>query len=129
MTRVLVAMTMGGLAAAVGQVMLRIGMQQVGELADFAPAALWRFGSAAVLNPWVVGGTALNAAFYALFLASLSWTGITVVLPLSAIEYAFAAVLAIALLGEVVSPLHWAGIALVTAGVALISFAADVSPR
>jgi|SoimicmetaTmtLMB_FD_contig_31_12364778_length_597_multi_3_in_0_out_0_2 drug/metabolite transporter (DMT)-like permease len=124
MTRVLMAMTVGGLAAAVGQVLLRIGMQQVGELASFAPAVLWRFGIATVVNPWVVGGTALNAAFYGLFLASLSWSGITVVLPLSAIEYAFAAALAIALLGEVVTPLHWAGILLVSAGVALISVGA-----
>jgi len=124
MTRVLMAMTLGGLAAAVGQVLLRIGMQQVGELASFAPAALLRFAAATVLNPWVVGGTALNAAFYAAFLASLSWSGITVVLPLSAVEYAFAAALAVAVLGEVVTPLHWAGIAFVTAGVALISFGA-----
>jgi drug/metabolite transporter (DMT)-like permease len=124
MTRVLVMMTAGGLAAAVGQVLLRIGMQQVGELASFAPAALWRFAIATVLNPWIIGGTALNAAFYAAFLASLSWSGITVVLPLSAVEYAFAAALAIAVLGEVVTPLHWAGIAFVTAGVALISVGA-----
>jgi len=124
MTRVLMVMTAGGLAAAVGQVLLRIGMQQVGELASFSPGVLWRFGLAAVLNPWVVGGTALNAAFYAAFLASLSWSGITVVLPLSAVEYAFAAALAIVVLGEVVTPLHWAGIAFVTAGVALISFGA-----
>ena len=101
----------------------RLG-QQVGELASFSPAVLWRFAVAAVLNPWVIGGTALNAAFYAAFLASLSWSGITVVLPLSAVEYAFAAALAIAVLGEVVTPLHWAGIAFVTAGVALISFGA-----
>ena len=124
MTRVLMAMTLGGLAAAVGQVLLRIGMQQIGELASFTPAGLWRFGLATVLNPWVVGGTALNAAFYAAFLASLSWSGITVVLPLSAVEYAFAAALAVAVLGEVVTPLHWAGIACVTAGVALISVGA-----
>lgn len=124
MTRVLVAMTVGGLAAAVGQVLLRIGMQQVGELAGFGPGALWRFGAAAVLNPWVIGGTALNAAFYALFLVALSWSGITVVLPLSALEYGFAALLAMAFLGEVVTPLHWTGIALVTAGVALISVGA-----
>jgi len=124
MTRVLMAMTLGGLAAAVGQVLLRIGMQQVGELASFTPVALWRFGVATVVNPWIVGGTALNAAFYAAFLASLSWSGITVVLPLSAVEYAFAAALAVAVLGEVVTPLHWAGIFFVTAGVALISVGA-----
>ena len=72
----------------------------------------------------MIGGTALNAAFYALFLVALSWSGITVVLPLSALEYGFAALLAIAFLGEVVTPLHWTGIALVTAGVALISVGA-----
>lgn len=123
-TRVLITMTVGGLAAAVGQVLLRIGMEQIGGLSSFSPGALWRFGVATVLNPWVVTGTALNAGFYAAFLTSLSWSGISVVLPLSAVEYAFAVGLAIAVLGEVVTPLHWAGIAFVTAGVALIGLGA-----
>lgn len=42
-------------------------------------------------------------------------------LPLTAIEYVFVTLLAVVILGEVVPPLRWAGIALVVLGVTLIS--------
>ena len=51
---------------------------------------------------------------------ALSWTSATIVLPLSALEYGFAALLAVAWLGEVVPPIRWAGIGLVVLGVLLI---------
>ena len=65
----------------------------------------------------------MNAVCYGLLLAVLSWTGVTVALPLSALEYGFAALLGTTLLGESVPPLRWAGIALVVAGVVLIGAA------
>jgi drug/metabolite transporter (DMT)-like permease len=58
--------------------------------------------------------------FYFLFLAVLSWTGVTEALPLTAIEYGFAALLAVAILNESVPPVRWMGIALVAIGVILI---------
>jgi drug/metabolite transporter (DMT)-like permease len=51
-----------------------------------------------------------------------------VVLPLTAIEYAFAAVLAVAVLKEVVLPMRWAGIAFVIIGVILISYGGGEEP-
>src|SRR5262249_12901606 len=75
----------------------------------------------ALTNPWVIAGTVGNALFYFLFLAVLSWAEVSVALPLTALEYAIAAALGILFLKEPVPPLRWAGIALVIAGVALIS--------
>ncbi len=63
----------------------------------------------------------LHAVFYFLFLAALSWTDVTVALPMTAIEYGFAAILAIIILKESVSPVRWVGIALVIIGVILIA--------
>lgn len=121
--RALSAMTIAAAAAAVGQILLRQGMQQVGSLERFAPGALASYFWMALCNPYVIGGTILNAVFYFLFLASLSWTGVTVVLPLTAIEFAFAAALAVVILNETVPALRWAGIGLVILGVILISMA------
>lgn len=121
MIRVLVVMTLAAVAAAFGQILVRWGMQQVGALEQYAPAALLTYLSHTVSNPYVIGGTVLNLIFYLLFLAALSWTGVTVALPLTALEYGFAAVLAIILLNEAVPPLRWVGIALVVLGVILIS--------
>lgn len=121
MLRVLIAMTVAAGSAAVGQILVRRGMQQVGSLENYAPLALVIYFWQALSNPYVIAGTVLNALFYFLFLAALSWTDVTVVLPLTAIEYGFAAFLAVMILKEQVSPMRWSGIALVILGVVLIT--------
>lgn len=121
MFRVLLTMTLATVAAAFGQILVRRGMQQVGSLEDYAPLALAGYFWQALTNPNVVSGTVLNAVFYFLFLAALSWTDVTVALPMTALEYGFAAILAVLMLREQVPPVRWMGIALVIAGVILIA--------
>ncbi len=121
MFRVIIAMTVAAASAAVGQILVRRGMQQVGSLENYAPLALAGYFWNTVGNPYVIAGTVLNTVFYILFLAALSWSGITVVLPLTAIEYIFAALLAVVLLHEQVPTVRWIGIALVIVGVILIA--------
>ncbi len=121
MLRVLVAMTIATASAAYGQILVRRGMLQVGSLENYAPWPLITYFWHALCNPYVIGGTALNALFYFLFIAALSWTGVTVVLPMTAIEYGFAAILAVSILKESVPPMRWAGIVMVIVGVALIA--------
>ncbi|MCS6303934.1 MAG: EamA family transporter [Nitrospira sp.] len=123
MLKVLIAMTIAAAAAAVGQIFVRQGMQQVGALEQYAPLALMGYFGQALLNPYVVIGTLLNGVFYFLFLAALSWTDVTVVLPMTALEFGMAAILAVVLLNEVVPTMRWAGIALVIVGVFLIALA------
>ena len=123
MLRVLIAMTVAAAAAAFGQIFVRQGMQQVGSLEAYAPMALMGYFGQALSNPYVVIGTALNAVFYFLFLASLSWADVTVVLPMTALEFGMAAILAVMILKEAVPTLRWAGIALVILGVILITIA------
>lgn len=128
MLRVLIAMTVASGSAAFGQILVRRGMQQVGALESYVPADLAVYFWHTVSNPFVIGGTVLNTVFYILFLAALSWTDVTVALPLTAIEYIFAAVLAVVILKEVVSPLRWAGILFVVLGVILISMGGGETP-
>jgi drug/metabolite transporter (DMT)-like permease len=121
MLRVLVAMTIAAGSAAFGQILVRRGMLQVGSLENYALWPLVTYFWHALCNPYVIGGTVLNAVFYFLFLAVLSWTGVTVALPMTAIEYGFGALLAVAILKETVPPVRWAGIVLVVTGVILIA--------
>lgn len=127
MFRVIVAMTLAAAAAAVGQIFVRQGMQQVGALEHYAPLALMQYFGTAMSNPSVILGTMLNTVFYGLFLAALSWTDLTVVLPLTALEFGMAAILAVVVLNEVVPSLRWAGIALVIMGVILITLSGKES--
>ncbi len=121
MLRVTIAMTAAALSAALGQILVRRGMQQVGSLETYAPLALIAYFWQALCNLNVIFGTVLNAIFYFLFLAALSWTDVTVALPMTAIEYGFAAVLAVAMLKENVPPVRWVGIVLVIIGVILVA--------
>ncbi len=121
MLRVLIIVTVAAAAAALGQILLRRGMQEIGSLENYAPAALAVYFWRVLNNPYVVAGTILNAVFYFLFLAALSWTELTVALPLTAIEYGFASILAVLILGEALPPLRWIGIILVILGVIAIT--------
>lgn len=127
MLRVIIAMTIAAAAAAVGQIFVRQGMQEVGSLETYAPVALMGYFGQAISNPYVIIGTVLNVVFYVLFLASLSWADVTVVLPMTALEFGMAAILAVLILNEAVPTLRWAGIALVILGVMLITFAGHES--
>jgi len=121
MLRIVIAMTVAAASAAFGQILVRRGMMQVGSLENYAPWPLVTYFWNALCNPNVIGGTILNALFYFLFLATLSWTGVTVALPMTAIEYGFAALLAVAFLKETVPLIRWIGIVFVIFGVILIA--------
>ena len=121
MLRVVIVLVLATGSAALGQILLRRGMLEVGSLENYAPMALITYFWHALCNPYVIGGTILNAVFYFMFLAALSWTEVTVALPMTAIEYGFAAILAILILKERVPPVRWAGIALVIIGVIFIA--------
>lgn len=128
LARTIIAMTVATFCAALGQVMIRHGVDQVVEV--MGPFSVRSVGSVlsfmgrSAANPWVLIGTALNALFYVLFVIAHSWSTVTTVLSLTALEYGFATVLSIILLGEVVAPLRWAGITLIALGVILVSFSA-----
>ena len=128
MLRVIIAMTIASAATAMGQILIRRGMQAVGSLETYAPFALMMYFAQALSNPYVIAGTVLNAVFYFLLLITLSWTGVTVALPLTALEYGFAAMLAVIILQEQVTPLRWVGIMLVVFGIILISMSHQPEP-
>jgi drug/metabolite transporter (DMT)-like permease len=125
MLRVIIAMIAATGSAAFGQILLRRGMLQVGSLESYSPGPLIAYFWHALCNPWVVGGTILNAVFYFLFMAALSWTGVTVAVPMTAIEYGFVALMAVTILKESVPPVRWVGIAFVILGVILIARGGD----
>jgi drug/metabolite transporter (DMT)-like permease len=116
-------------AGALGQILMRRGMQIVGSLESYAVLDLLSYFWRALCQPYVIGGTVLSAVFYFCILAALSWTDVTVAIPLTALEYGFTAVLAVTILKEAVPPVRWAGIVFVIIGVVLISFGGDKTPH
>ena len=103
--------------AAAGDSMLSHGMKQVGSI------SLHNIGSLllAVTNPWVAIGIVLLLAFFASYMNALSWADLTYVLPASSLGYVLLALVARFALHEQVSPLRWAGIALISGGVGFVA--------
>src|SRR5271167_159388 len=97
--------------------MLSHGMKQVGSI------SVGRLQSVifAVLNPWVAAGILLLLAFFAAYTTALSWADLTYVLPATSLGYVVLALVARFALHEQVSPLRWAGIALITCGVGFVA--------
>ena len=105
---------------AVGNVLLGLGMRQVGDISSYSPLALVSSGLAAMANPWVLAGVALLLVFFVAHAIVLSWADLSYVLLVTSIGYGLVAALSWAFLSEQISPQRWLGTAVITAGVVLV---------
>ena len=117
MVIVLIAAVLGG----AGHVLLAKGMRPVGDLTEAPSHRLGGMVARALSNPWLILGVALQASFFVIYLLLLSRADVSLVLPLTAVDYIVVAVLAQYLLGESVTMIRWAGMGLIVAGVGLLS--------
>ena len=103
--------------ASAGDALLSHGMKQTGNI------SLHHLQSVifAIANPWVAAGILLLLAFFAAYTSALSWADLTYVLPATSLGYVVLALVARFALHEQVSPLRWAGIALITGGVGFVA--------
>lgn len=104
---------------AIGNVYLTKAMKAVttpGATDDLVSMAL-----RAAANPTLWLGTALLIVFFALYSAALSWADLSFVLPATAFGYVLNVAAGHYLLNESVSPARWAGSAIITLGVFLVS--------
>ena len=74
-----------------------------------------------LFQPWVALGVLLLVLWMISRMALLSWADLSYVLPVTSIGYVLVALAGRVLLHEQISPKRWAGIALIVAGVALVS--------
>ncbi len=98
-----------------GNSALTHGMQKLGDIGN-SPVAL--IGT--LFHPWVALGVALLLVWTLTHMALLSWADLSYVIPVTAIGYVLTALSGEFVLGETVTPAHWLGILLITAGVTLV---------
>lgn len=114
---VLAAVVLGG----IGHVMLSKGMRSMGDLTQVDSYRIGPKVARVVTSPWVLLGVALQACFFFLYVTLLSRADVSQLLPMTAMDYIVVALLAQALLAEVVTPVRWAGIGFIVVGVMLIT--------
>jgi uncharacterized membrane protein len=103
--------------APLGDTCLARGMTTMPSISLAHPAAL----VAAVFTPWIAAGIALLIGFFASYLTALSWADLTFVLPATAIGNVIVELLSKFWLHETISVERWAGVVLITLGVAFVA--------
>jgi drug/metabolite transporter (DMT)-like permease len=121
MFKTVVVMLIAVSAGTVGDLLLTKGMKELGDISAMNLRGMLSAAYQALSNPKLVVGTAMLAVFFFLWLAVLSWEDLTVALPMQALNYVLVAFLSQYFLGEIVTPMRWAGTVLVCVGVILIT--------
>ena len=121
MMKTLVVMLFAITAGAIGDIFLTQGMKSSGDISAMNFRQMVDTVFKALSNWRLILGTALQAVYFGLWLAVLSWEDLSVALPLQALSYLVVAFLAQWYLGENVGGMRWAGICLICVGVALVT--------
>lgn len=121
MLKTLIVMLFAITAGAVGDIFLTQGMRSTGDISAMGFRQILDTVFKALTNWRLILGTAMQAVYFGLWLAVLSWEDLSVALPLQALSYVVVAFLAQWFLGENVSQMRWAGICLICVGVALVT--------
>lgn len=103
-----------------GELCMARAMRTVGEVHDFRPAALMMVALQAMSVIWTWVGLGLMTVSFFSLLAVLAIENVSFVVPVTALSYAVGTLGGRLFLRERVSPMRWAGVLLVCAGVALV---------
>jgi drug/metabolite transporter (DMT)-like permease len=106
--------------APLGNVLLGKGMKSVGPATHWSLADLGAIFVRILSSGYVWLGVASLLTFFVAYMLVLTWADYSYVQPASSFSYAMVALLGYFLLGEVISPLRWAGIALICFGVLIV---------
>jgi multidrug transporter EmrE-like cation transporter len=120
MTRVILLLAFFICSSTGGEIAITHGMKDVGEPERLRPRFILRFLGRALRNGWFWTGIPLMALSFYSLLVLLSWQPVSFVIPASALSYVVGTLGAKYILREQVSPVRWAGVVLVCAGVALV---------
>ncbi len=104
-----------------GDIALTRGMKQAGEISSLRLKVLDQVGGRAIRSPFVLLGGALQIIAFVTYLVALSRRDLSYIFPLTATSDIVTTLAARYMLRERVTPTRWAGVVIVTLGIALIS--------
>jgi drug/metabolite transporter (DMT)-like permease len=122
MFKLLLILLIGLVFESTGVVLLKKGMELIGEVKAISAAEIGRVVKAGGTSPYILLGVFFEALFFGCLLVLMSKSDISFLWPLTALSFVFATFAAILFLGETVSGVRWAGVVLIMVGAALISF-------
>jgi drug/metabolite transporter (DMT)-like permease len=114
---------------ALGVVLLSKGLKQIGEVHSYTAVEIGRLIGRGVANPWILLGTALETAFFVMLLVLLKRNDVSLIWPLTSLGFVLTALTARFINHETVSPLRWAGVALIVVGAGLVAWSEKSKER
>jgi drug/metabolite transporter (DMT)-like permease len=108
------------LFSSAGEVFLGKGMKDIGQVSGGSTSLLLKAFLETITNGMVWLGIVCLLLFFIAYLLVLTWADYSYVMPASAVGYPIVTFLGYAVLREHVSPLGWAGVILISAGVILV---------
>lgn len=103
-----------------GNVLLGKGMKSIGTVNLENASAAWDVLVRILSSGTIWLGIGSLITFFVAYMLVLSWADYSYVQPASAVAYCMVALLAHFMLREVVTPLRWAGVALICVGVLVV---------
>jgi drug/metabolite transporter (DMT)-like permease len=103
-----------------GNVMLGKGMKGIGPVSLRNFSAGLSVAGSVLASPYIWLGIASLIGFMMVHMLLLTWADYSYVQPATSLSYATVALLSYFLLGEVVTPLRWLGIAVICFGVFIV---------
>ena len=108
------------IAGPLGNVFLGMGMKHAGRLAVWPAMELLHTATKVLTTGPIWLGIGSLILFFVAYMLVLSWADYSFVQPASSLAYGVVALLGWLVLGEQVSPLRWAGIAVICLGVFVV---------
>ena len=122
MTKLLLILLIGLVFEATGVVLLKKGMNQIGEVGKMGPSEVLRLLKSGAANPSLLLGVFFEALFFGCLLVLMFRSDISFVWPLTALSFVMTTFAALIFLDEKVSSVRWAGVVFIVIGAALISY-------
>ena len=129
MTKLLVVLLIALVFEAVGVVFLSRGLKQIGEPAQITAREVLRLVGRGATNGSILLGVLMETIFFGALLYLLSQRDVSLIWPLTALGFVITGLAAKFILHEQVSAARWAGIALIVAGAAVISWSEKSKER
>lgn len=121
MGKTMLLMTVAVVAVTLGDIWMSQTMKGLGEIRISSLSDLISVAVRVLSIPKFWLAVSCMATFFFIWTSILSYADLTFVLPLTALTYVLNALLAPWMLQEVVTPTRWAGVFLISAGVALVA--------
>ena len=129
MTKLVLFLLCALVLEAIGVVLLSKGLKQIGELKSYTAVEIGRLVGRGATNPWILLGTALETAFFVMLLVLLKRNDVSLIWPLTSLGFVLTALTARFINHETVSPLRWAGVALIVMGAGLVAWSEKAKER